>query len=469
MVRLACSDAVDAVYTAPAGLPAFDPSHRGDVVRCAYDRTLTHDQINTAATNEGYTGPPLMSGARVYRIAYRTTRAPTAAGATPDGLSAALVFVPDTPRAGPQPLVVVGHASIGIAERCAPSRNELLTRGDWLDDFRSLLLPLVGYGWTVVATDYAGFGYGSTPGWSLAADEAHSLLDSTRAMTNLLAPGSLSGDVVMVGHSQGGHAVLAAHALARSYGLSGRLVGTAAFAPLWFSSRAWGAILTSFAGYTTADNAGPIAYAMEYFYGHGELIDGPGHGLDPFRAALRTRVQTLETTSCLLDVAAETQALGATPADIFDPTFVSAVGPCGAFGSCTSPLATTWQQRFLDDRPPIDPAGPPILIWEGLADTTVTPGLLQCALDKIQNDLVSSPGMPSTVVTVCADPIAIHGAAYAPGTDLTVGITRRDIDHVNRWIAARTMGGPEPTGCSPWPDALPDGGAITCPNPPPND
>jgi hypothetical protein len=250
-------------------LPAFDPSHRGDVVHCAFDRTLTRDQINTAATNDGYTGPPLMSGSRVYRIAYRTTRATMADGTTPDGLSSALVFIPDTPRTGAQPLVVVGHASIGIAERCAPSRNDLLTRGDWLDDFRSVILPLVGYGWTVIATDYAGFGYGSTSGWSLATDEAHSLLDATRAMSNVVAPGTLSGDVVMVGHSQGGHAVLSAHALARTYGLSGRLAGVAAFAPLWLSSRAWGAAISPFARLTTATDAITIAYAMEYFYGHG--------------------------------------------------------------------------------------------------------------------------------------------------------------------------------------------------------
>ena len=31
----------------PPDLPAFDPSHRGDVIRCGYDRYLSADEINS--------------------------------------------------------------------------------------------------------------------------------------------------------------------------------------------------------------------------------------------------------------------------------------------------------------------------------------------------------------------------------------------------------------------------------------
>src|SRR5438270_3399257 len=102
----ACTDAIADVYTLPAGLPAFDASHRGDVIRCAYDRYLSASDINTAMTAYGYLGPTLPSGAWLFRFAYRTERiAPAGSTTVPEGVSSGSLFVPTVPQPG-GPLVV---------------------------------------------------------------------------------------------------------------------------------------------------------------------------------------------------------------------------------------------------------------------------------------------------------------------------------------------------------------------------
>ncbi len=447
---LACSDAVADVYTAPSSLPPFDASHRGDVIRCAYDRFLSAAAINAAMTAYGYQGPPLPSGAWLFRIAYRTERiAPAGATTVPDGISSGILLVPDHPQAG-GPLVVFAHASVGIAPPCAPSTYDLLgaTMGD---DHRGAVLGLAGYGWLTLVPDYAGFGFGAAPGWSVAEDEAHGVLDATRAAKQL-AP-SLTGQVVFVGHSQGGHAALAAQSYASSYGMEGTLIGVAAYAPLWLSAYAWAAILAPVAGYKTSDSGYAIMYDMDYFYSHGELYDGPGGGLAMFQAAKRDAVQSFLMNQCAPNPppGVDITTLGATPSDFFDSSFVSSLSGCGlGFGGCSDATAMTWTARFSADRPPINPNGPPLLIYDGGMDANFPPPRAQCMFDKLNADLMAAPS-PTTKITACLDPDAQH-----------FDIMRRDVDYANQWIAARAGIGPEPAACSPFPTGL------TCETPPPN-
>ena len=350
---LSCSDAIADVYTAPADLPPYDRSLRGDVIRCGYDKYLSAAAINAAMTSYGYQGPPLPSGAWLFRIAYRTERiTPVGATAAPGGISSGILLVPDVPQAG-GPLVVFAHASVGIAPPCAPSTYDLLGAAMG-DDHRGAVLGLAGYGWLTLVPDYAGFGFGEAPGWSVAEDEAHSVLDATRAATRLVP--SLTGQVVLVGHSQGGHAALSAQSYAASYGMDGTLIGVAAYAPLWLSAYAWAAILSPVAGYKTSDSGYAIMYDMDYFYSHGELYDGPGGGLAMFQAAKRDAVQSFLMNQCAPNPppGVDITTLGATPADIFDSTFVNSVADCGiGFGGCTDATAMTWTARFAADRPPI--------------------------------------------------------------------------------------------------------------------
>jgi pimeloyl-ACP methyl ester carboxylesterase len=448
-LALACDDSLEDVYVVPPGLPPFDASHRGDVVRCAVERFLTDAEVGALAQGEGYQGAPLTSGTTVLRVAYRTERLGGVGG-----ISSAFVFLPDAPRADALPVIVAGHGTVGVGEGCAPSREGLVDHSFGAFAF----LPLAGAGWTVIAPDYAGFGYGSTSGWVLAEDEAHSMLDATRALRHVVRPQLLTDGVVLIGHSQGGHAVLASHAYAGSYGVAGTLLGVVAQAPVWFAARNFGAMLSSLSGYDTTDDARAISMGMYYFYTHGEVYDGPGGGLLMFRDTHREAVHELLTTRCFSDVPANVPALGLRPADFFDPSFVTSVSSCAIFGApCESGAAAVWSERFSVERPSVDPFGAPIVLWQTGEDEAVTPALAQCGIDKLEEDLA----LPSatTELTICADRFGDHNAPI-----------NLKMDWTNQWIAARTLGAAEPVPCAGLEELQPStGGTLQCPAVPPND
>lgn len=435
-LAIPCTDGEADVFSLPSGLPTMDDSHRGDVFHCAVTESLSAYKVNKQldAYDASYTHSvpgAVQSGFWTYRVAYRTERN-TVNGTRAEGDTAALLLVPEKPLAG-APLVVFAHGSIGFAPQCAPTHLDLsATAID--EDYPVNLYRLAGYGYTVIAPDYAGFSYGQPPGYFDAEDEAHSVLDATRAAAKLLT--SPPDKVVIVGHSQGGHAALAAQSYAGSYGVQGTLIGVAAFAPLWTSMSLWGAAVTPAAGLKTSTDTSSILYAMAYAYSEGELDDGAGHGVDVFQAAKQAAAKDALLGGECYDTA-KLQALGASPSDFFDSTYVSTVGGCALGGSCTDPLATTWKARWIADRPAIDPAGAPILIYFGGQDTFVTPGRAQCARNKIASDLGSTP----TLVQYCFDPDAAHRdiiRAAAP-------------DYVNQWIAAQAGIGPAPAACTAFP------------------
>src|SRR5205823_4371792 len=96
-----CTDALSDVLVAPTSLPAFDLSHRGDVVRCAYDRALASADVDALATKLAFkTTAPAAGGVKMWRIAYRTTRP-----GDKEALGTAWIFAPDAPLAGAQPMI----------------------------------------------------------------------------------------------------------------------------------------------------------------------------------------------------------------------------------------------------------------------------------------------------------------------------------------------------------------------------
>ena len=229
-------------------------------------------------------------------------------------------------------------------------------------DFPPILYRLAGYGYTVIAPDYTGFSYGQPPGYFNAEDEAHSILDATRAPAKLLT--TPPAKVVFVGHSQGGHAALAAQTYAKAYGMrrhARRRRGVGAVVDVDVDL---GAPATPTAG-GPDDEQRPssILYTMEYAYSAGQLRGdaeprprrvpageaGGGEGHAPRRRVLRP---------------AKLAALGATPADFFDADYVSNVGfNCAAnpLGSdCTQAPSTPagdaplWPSRWKEDRPALD-------------------------------------------------------------------------------------------------------------------
>lgn len=433
-LAMPCTDAQADVFTLPSGLPAMDDSHRGDVFRCAISEKLTIPDIRAQieAYNEGYpTATPgiVQSGFWTYRVAYRTQRN-TIGTARAEGDTAATLIIPAKPIPG-APLVVAGHGSVGFAAQCAPTRLDL--SGPVQDqDYPPMLYRLAGYGYTVIAPDYAGFSYGQTPGYFNAEDEAHAVLDATRAAAKLLP--AMPTKVVFVGHSQGGHAMIAAQAYAKSYGMEGELVGVAAFAPMWMSMSLWAAATTPAAGLTTANDVNSILYAMAYAYSAAELREGTG--LQVFQAAKAAAAKEVLNGAECYDKP-KMMALGATPADFFDTDYVSMVGgACALQGNCTG-SETTWKAWWAQDRPAIDAMGAPILAVFGGMDTTVTVSRAACARKKLDADLAAVTGA-TTKVTYCLSSKASH-------RDI---IRSPDVDYVNEWIAAKAGIGAEPASCA---------------------
>jgi alpha-beta hydrolase superfamily lysophospholipase len=123
-----------------------------------------------------------------------------------------------------RPVLAWAHGSVGLADQCAPSHSGVVgAPGSWL-------AYLLQQDMVVAATDYQGLG---TPGPTrslIGLSAGRAVLDMARAARGLDAARA-SGRVVLAGHSEGGHAVLWAAELARSYAPELQVLGVAATAP----------------------------------------------------------------------------------------------------------------------------------------------------------------------------------------------------------------------------------------------
>jgi len=455
-MEAACTDGIDSIYADPGTLP----TDKGAIVRCAADGTLDVATLQSRLADIGYTGPAPRSSARKYRVLYRTERGDDSHS---PGASSALVYLPDQPLAEQLPTVVASHGSRGQAAVCAPSLDD--PAGAYVqEDFERQVLPLVAAGYAVIAPDLAGYAnYGATgnppSGYASAADAARSTLDATRAMT-VLVPSRLSGQVVLVGHSLGGHTALSALALSDSYGLQGTLVAVAVYAPLWMSQRSWGALLAIGQNYPIADAPGPNAVAVWYHYTQAELLDGPGQGITPFVDTKQQAIKDFVDNVCWSESYPELEALGTTIKDLVAEEFRSAIGPSATVGApCPTDepaksLCEKWIARYVSDRPHLSGAAAqvPILLVYGGQDTTIPPDRFQCALDRLDED--------GAALSACYDPAATHGEIPAMQGPYVLG-----------WIGEQVLGIPNAGTCPSTEFALTDGSGdpVVCATPPPND
>jgi uncharacterized membrane protein HdeD (DUF308 family)/pimeloyl-ACP methyl ester carboxylesterase len=196
--------APDGFYDPPAGVPA-EPG-----------RLLRSEPLER--------GVP--EGLRAWRILYTTTdgegRAQVASG---------VVLAPPTQATGGRtgdgsPVIAVGHGTTGVVPRCAPS----LAAEPFADGASAALERLVRDGWVGVMSDYVGLGTAGPHAYLVGPDAAHHVLDAVRAARELDGT-ALADDVVVWGHSQGGHAALWTGLLAPTYAPDVALRGVAAFAP----------------------------------------------------------------------------------------------------------------------------------------------------------------------------------------------------------------------------------------------
>ncbi|GCD92387.1 alpha/beta fold hydrolase [Embleya hyalina] len=201
----------DDFYVPPVPLP---PGEYGDVIR---SRPLTGvAALRSASHNE--------------LVLYRSE----AVDGTPIAVSGIVALPPTPVPDGGYPLIGWAHGTLGLGDKCAPSRDneeiaaELPEHHEINQSPHVLLNALLEAGWAVAMTDYEGMG---TPGphpFLLGRSEAHGVLDLARAARRLYPV--ISDRFALVGHSQGGQgALFAAHHADRIPEFT--LLGVAALAP----------------------------------------------------------------------------------------------------------------------------------------------------------------------------------------------------------------------------------------------
>jgi pimeloyl-ACP methyl ester carboxylesterase len=470
-LRVACNDNFKAVYKRPGGNQG---GALGDIVRCNKGGRVGTSEIAEELDWRGFAGVSPQKAVKLFRISYRTQRLAGQAD-----LGTALVALPakkdvaasvaaeeddddeDKNRDGMRlPLVVFAHGTSPYGTACAPSKLDPLqcSRTGEGDTELLTIMALASQGYPVISPDYAGYVEESrAPGYMLSEDEAHSVLDATRAMSKLRQ--KAVDKVVLLGHSQGGHAVLSAQALAKKYGHAGTLVGVVAMAPFWAPARTFGWL----AGAAEGEDAHVRSFVIEYFYTHAEVLDGAGQGQLLFqpakRAALANYINQCSFSEALCSFINPVPPELGSAAEFFQPDLYAAVTACGVdTAACNaSPLAKTWHRRFKADRPKLDRAGAPTLMWHGALDTVVPMAFGTCAYEKIANDL---SGNPAAKFTFCGDKYANHDQ-----------ILSFDLSWVMSWINARALGTPEPAACLDYPTFAAEvqsefGLDIACPAPP---
>ncbi|MFD0469010.1 hypothetical protein ACFQ0B_12355 [Nonomuraea thailandensis] len=206
LLALACAGLVLATATAPAALAATAPApvsrvvtidDRGSIVSATLLARMSAEQVAAHLTGAKFPVPARPQGADLYAVVYRTI---SAAG-TPTTASGVVAL----PARSRKALWTVSYAHGTLATRAYA--------GSVADgDGRAAPLMFAAAGFAGVAPDYLGLGTG--PGFHPymdAATEASASADLLRATGELARRQgrSLSGDVLVTGFSQGGHAAMA--------------------------------------------------------------------------------------------------------------------------------------------------------------------------------------------------------------------------------------------------------------------
>jgi alpha-beta hydrolase superfamily lysophospholipase len=193
----------EAFYQPPATLPSND---EGTVIRM-----------------QAFSGgSALPSASANYRVLYESTMP----NGTLVAVSGTVALPQGTPPARGWPLISWAHGTVGDAPQCAPSRAaEPNVEQRMLDGF-------VRRGYAVAQTDYNGNG---TPGihpYMVATVAAHDVTDMAIAARKVDA--RIGSKWIVMGHSEGGAAALAAASIGRQIAPNLDLVGAVAFAPYAF-------------------------------------------------------------------------------------------------------------------------------------------------------------------------------------------------------------------------------------------
>ncbi|MGW0452008.1 lipase family protein [Gordonia sputi] len=180
-----------------------------------------------AARGSVVTSESLESSSDIARVASRSVRATyrsvdAVAGTTTQVTGAFYLPRGEVPTGG-WPVVSFAHGTTGLANGCGPTQ---------LSDLAGLggtVAALLGMGYAVAMTDYAGLGPDGVHQYLQPTSAAYNVIDAVRAL-RAISP-AVSDRWLAYGPSQGGQAVWAADELAATYGDGLNLVGAVAMEP----------------------------------------------------------------------------------------------------------------------------------------------------------------------------------------------------------------------------------------------
>jgi pimeloyl-ACP methyl ester carboxylesterase len=295
-------------------------------------------------------GAPVLKGASANELLLYTSK--SLAGKTIPVSGTVALPKGKAPKGG-WPVVTFAHGTTGIADSCAPSRD---TGKAPLTGYNTYIFPLLQSwlkkGYAVVRTDYEGLG---TPGphpYLIGTSEGRGVLDMVRAAHAY--NGKISEKKVIIsGHSQGGHAALWATALAPKWTPDLKIRGTVAFAPASQIGTQAAVIKSLGKGYEGLSGLAAMII-------RGVDIASPGTHVSGIFNAKGKALYPQTLTKCLADLGKPTSFGGAAPKDYIRPD--ADVAPT---------LAAI--KKYID--PQSLTIKTPLLIEQGLKDTTVLPAL----------------------------------------------------------------------------------------------
>lgn len=336
-------------------------------------------------------------GAHAWRVLYRST---DEFGS--DVVVSGVIVAPDgdAPEGG-RPIAAWAHPTTGAAPRCAPSLNAdpfILIAG---------LHLLLDEGYVVVATDYPGMGVDIPSSYLIGSTEGHAVLDIARAAHEIPETGA-GDDLLLWGHSQGGHASLFAAQLSADYAPEFDVTGVAVAAP----AADLGALLNDDIDDVSGVTIGSYAFqAYADFYGP----TVPGAELSAIVTPAAAEAIPSMTKLCNLGQVTELHKIAA-------PLV-------GGFLSADPTKTAPWDELLQRNTP--DPGGEiPLLIVQGLADTLVDPPETRKFAEA-----ACATGRSVTFIELTGIDHGVAGEAALP--DLAV------------WLDSLRGGPPASTGCPP--------------------
>jgi predicted esterase len=227
------SDTSAVAVVSPSPSPSESPKTSvGGVLRSVTDtQSYSFDQVRAAITSSI---PSAQQRAPLYDVDRYTARITSTDANNKEIEIVVQYFVPKLAQSQQLPMYVFGSGTTGIADRCAPSRENVAV-ANW-GNYTSHMLAYASQGYIGVFTDYEGFNDPSRIHHYFHAEhEARVMLDAARAASLVLrerqAAAAPTSSIFLTGYSQGGHAAYAARDAADRYAPELKVLGVIGYAP----------------------------------------------------------------------------------------------------------------------------------------------------------------------------------------------------------------------------------------------